>query len=133
MSYLLDTNICIYYLKGTYPALRDKMLSVHPSDIKIPAVVKAELLYGAEKSVKRDENMAKAYAFLMPFEIAPFGDAASVYYSSIRASLEKEGKPIGPNDLFIAAIAQAEKAVLVTNNIKEHQRISGIRLENWIE
>jgi tRNA(fMet)-specific endonuclease VapC len=109
------------------------MMSVHPSDIKIPAVVKAELLYGAEKSTKRNENISKATAFLMPFEIVPFDDDASVCYSAIRAFLEKAGTPIGPNDLLIAAITKARGAVLVTNNMKEYERIPEIQLENWIE
>ena len=133
MSYFLDTNMCIYFLKGTYPVLLPKILSLHPSEIIIPAVVKAELIYGAEKSLKRDENIRKITAFLLPFEIAPFGDSATFHYGKIRTSLEKSGMLIGPNDLFIAATVLAENGILVTNNIKEFSRIPGLRLENWIE
>lgn len=133
MSYFLDTNICIYFLKGLYPALLSKMLTTRPSDIKIPAVVKAELLYGAEKSLKRNENLQKVSSFLFPFEITPFGDSAAVYYSKIRAKLEISGSPIGPNDLLIAAGVLAENGILITNNTREFNRIPELFLENWIE
>ena len=132
MNYYLDTNICVYFLKGLYPALLSKILSLHPSDIKIPAIVKAELFYGAEKSAKREENIQKITAFLSPFEIAPFGNSAAIYYSQIRSSLEKSGSLIGPNDLLIAATTLAENGILVTNNTKEFSRIPELRIENWI-
>ena len=131
MSYLFDTNICVYFLKGLYPVLPTKMLSVQPVDIKVPAIVKAELLYGAEKSIRRAENLEKISAFLYPFEIIPFNDAAAVFYGTIRAYLEKKGQPIGPNDLIIAATALANNAVLITNNTKEFARIPELKLENW--
>ena len=133
MNYFLDTNTCIYFLKGTYPALLTKMLSLRPADIKIPAIVKAELVYGAEKSLKRDENLDKIMAFLLPFEIVPFGDSSVLHYGKIRLLLEKSGTPAGPNDLFIAATVLAVNGILVTNNRKEFSRIPGLRLENWIE
>jgi len=133
MSYFLDTNICIYFLKGTYPGLLSKIMSFQPADIKIPAIVKAELLYAVEKSSKRDENLNKVSAFLMPFEIAAFGDFAAVHYGQIKTSLKKSGTTIGPNDLLTAATVIAEKGILVTNNIKEFSRIPGLSLENWTE
>lgn len=131
MKYFLDTNTCIYFLKGIYPSLLAKMLSVQPSDIKIPAVVKAELIYGVEKSVRRNENMETLAAFLLPFEVAPFADSAAACYAKIRAQLEKLGLPIGPNDLLIAATVIAEQGILVTNNTKEFSRIPELNLENW--
>ena len=133
MSYFLDTNICIYFLKGTYPGLLSKIMSFQPADIKIPAIVKAELLYAAEKSSKRDENINRVSAYLMPFEIAAFGDLAAVQYGQIQVSLEKSSTPIGPNDLLTAATVMAEKGILVTNNTKEFSRIPGLSLENWTE
>ena len=132
MSFYLDTNICIYFLKGTYPTLLTKMLTLRPSDIKIPAIVKAELIYGAEKSIKRDENLEKVSSFLLPFEIIPFDDDAADYYGFIRADLEKKGTPIGPNDLLIASTALSKDGILVTNNTKEFERVQNLRLENWI-
>ena len=133
MKYFLDTNMCIYYLKGAHPPLLTKMRSHNPDDIKIPAIVKAELVYGAEKSVHHKENLEKVNAFLLPFEIVPFGDAAASAYGKIRAGLEKAGSPIGPNDLLIAAAVLAENAILVTNNEREFNRVSGLLMENWVQ
>jgi len=132
MNYCLDTNICIYFLTGKYPALFDKMMSYSPNDIKIPAIVKAELIHGAEKSIKRDENIKKIAAFLLPFEIMPFDEKCADYYGKIKATLEKNGTLIGPNDLLIAATVVAQNAILVTNNMNEFNRIEALHTENWI-
>jgi len=132
MTYFLDTNMCVYYLKGVYPIIISKLLSLKPIDVKIPSIVKAELLYGVEKSVQRDNNVQKIEAFLLPMEIIPFGNSAAIQYGRIRAALEKSGMVIGPNDLIIAATVLAENGILVTNNVKEFNRIPELRLENWI-
>jgi len=132
MTFCLDTNICIYFLTGKYPALLTNMLLHKPGDIKIPAIVKAELIYGAEKSLKRDENINKVESFLLPFEIIPFDNAASYYYGRIKIKLSQRGLSIGPNDLIIAATALSADAALVTNNTNEFSRVDGLRLENWI-
>ena len=132
MKYFLDTNICIYFLMGKYPVLIRKMMSFNPNDIKIPAIVKAELYHGAEKSLKRDENMDKINAFLLPFDIVSFDDEATNYYGKTKAALEKIGMLIGPNDLLIVATVLAKNAILVTNNINEFKRVKGLCVENWI-
>ncbi len=131
MKYLLDTNICIFYLKGIYPKIRDKLLSKNPEDIKIPTMVKAELFYGAEKSRNRKENTEAVEKFLLPFEILPFGDAEALVYGRIRAGLEAEGVPIGPNDLIIAAAALVADGILVANNVKEFSRIPSLHIQDW--
>lgn len=131
MKYYLDTNICIYFLKGMYINLLDRIISNKPDDIKVPSIVKAELLYGAEKSQKREENMKKVYNFLLPFEIVPFDDICAVEYSKIRAELERAGNAIAPNDLIISAIVLSRGGTLITNNEKEFCRIPGLLLENW--
>ncbi len=131
MKYYLDTNICIYFLKGMYPNLLKKLLSTSPDDIKITSIVKAELLYGAEKSVKKAENLEKISKFLLPYEIIPFGDNEAIIYSKLRSSLEKKGMIIGPNDLIISAIVISNEGFLVTNNMKEFSRINNLKIENW--
>ena len=131
MSYFLDTNICIYYLKGTFPALKNKMLSHNPAIIRIPALVKAELLYGARKSIREEENMEKITRFLFPFAIAPFDDKAAEAYAELRRQLEQEGSPVGPNDMVIAAIVLANNGTLVTHNTREFSRIKNLPLEDW--
>jgi tRNA(fMet)-specific endonuclease VapC len=133
MKYYLDTNICIYFLKGLYPLLLHKILAHRPDSIKIASIVKAELLYGAEKSRKKEENLDKLNRFLLPYEIVSFDDKAAVRYSGIRAELEKTGVVIGPNDMIIAATVLAGDGILITNNEREFQRVSGLVIENWAQ
>lgn len=131
MKYFLDTNICIYFLKGKYPALLQKIMLHSPEDIKIPSIVKAELLYGAEKSQKMDENIINVNNFLLPFEIVPFDNASAEVYSIIRCNLEKKAVIIGPNDMIIASTVLSKRGCLVSNNEKEFSRISDLIIENW--
>lgn len=131
MKYFLDTNICVYFLKGQNEILKRTIFSVHPSDIKIPSITKAELLYGAEKSQKRDENITRINRFLFPLEIVGFNSEESEEYSKIRADLERKGQIIGPNDILIAAIVKANNGTLVTNNTREFSRVEGLRLIDW--
>jgi len=132
MKYYIDTNICVYYIKGKYTKLLEKLLSKHPNDIKIPAIVKAELIYGAQKSERKEKNEEVIKEFLLPFEIIAFGDKQSVIYGKIRADLEKNGKIIGPNDLLIASIVLSEDGILVTNNEKEFKKVKELKIENWV-
>jgi tRNA(fMet)-specific endonuclease VapC len=129
--HLLDTNICIYLLKGTFPGLRGRLASRSPSSIAVPSVVKAELLLGAYKSSRREATLALLEAFLTPYQILTFGDEESVFYARIRSELEAEGKPMGSNDLLIAAIAVAHGATLVTHNTREFGRVRGLAWEDW--
>jgi tRNA(fMet)-specific endonuclease VapC len=129
--HLLDTNICIYLLKGAYPSLRGQFASRSPSSIALPSIVKAELLLGAYKSNRREATLAVLDAFLAPYRILPFGDEESVFYARIRSELEAEGKPMGANDLLIAATALARGATLVTRNTREFGRVKGLAWEDW--
>lgn len=131
MKYYLDTNVCIYFLKGLFPQLKNKILSVNPDTISIPAIVKAELLYGAEKSKKKEENLKKLSQFLLPFKIESFTDDETVLYAEIRNKLEKKGNIIGPNDLLIASIVLSHNGTLITNNTKEFSRIINLQIEDW--
>jgi tRNA(fMet)-specific endonuclease VapC len=129
--YFLDTNTCIYFLNGQSERIKNKILSTPPIEIKIPVIVKAELLLGAFKSAKKDSNTAKLEAFLQPFEVVAFSDQMSYTYADIRSKVEKAGKPVGPNDLLIAAIVILSQGVLITNNIAEFEHIDGLVAENW--
>lgn len=133
MIYTLDTNTCIYFLNGKYESIKERLMSLPPDRIKIPAIVKAELLFGAFKSNRREETVEKVEQFLSPFEIISFGDKAAYEYGSIRLALEISGNPIGPNDLIIAAITIAENATLVTHNVSEFSRVSKLKFEDWVK
>ena len=131
MTYFLDSNICVYFLKGSFPALRRRLLSHRPAEITIPSLVKAELLYGAYKSQRSSQNEQAVNQFLLPYSIAPFGDSETTHYAQIRATLESAGTPIGPNDMIIAAIARANEGVLVTHNTSEFSRVPDLSFEDW--
>ena len=130
-TYYLDSNICIFYLRQPFGCLADKINSLDPECIKIPAIVKAELLVGAEKSRRRKETLEETLIFCKPFEIVPFDESIVRTYAKIRAALELKGQKIGSNDTIIAATALARGGVLVTNNTKEFGRIDGLQLEDW--
>lgn len=109
-----------------------KHLKVHgPQKIMIPSLVKAELLYGAEKSKRKKQTLEKINTFLEPYKIISFNDKASSFYTSIRSRFETQGKAIGPNDLIIAATVMARDGILITSNVKEFKMIRNLRTENW--
>ena len=131
MDYYLDSNIIIYSLKGTYPSIEGYMRDLAANKIKVPALVKAELLLGAEKSSIKKKVIQAVEHFLEPFEIVPFDDACCEHYAKARASLEKKGLLIGPNDLIIASSVLSHQGCLVTHNTKEFSRVKGLIVEDW--
>ncbi|EMJ90024.1 type II toxin-antitoxin system tRNA(fMet)-specific endonuclease VapC [Leptospira meyeri] len=132
MNYFLDTNICIYFLKGINVKIENNIKKLNPNRIKIPSIVKAELLLGALKSQNPKKNRDIVLDFVDPFEIIGFNDVESEIYSEIRSNLELKGLPIGPNDLIIASIVLNNNGILVTNNEKEFSRIQSLKIENWV-
>ncbi len=132
MKYLLDTNICIYAIKHRPPSVLKKLMSLNADDVAIASITNAELVYGAYKSQKVEQNLEAISLFLSPFTILDFGGSAVKSYGQIRSTLEKQGEIIGANDLIIAAQAMAQNYILVTNNEKEFSRINGLIVENWV-
>ena len=132
MTHFLDTNICIYHLNGSAPGLSAILEQTPPSSIGIPSMVAAELIFSAEKSVKREHNLKRIELFLSLYDIIPFESKAAQIYGAIRCNLERRGRIIGGNDLIIAATVLAHEGILVTNNTEEFSRINGLRLEDWM-
>jgi tRNA(fMet)-specific endonuclease VapC len=132
VNYFLDTDICIEYMRRGAPSLAEKLLLCVPSNIKLPSVVVAELIYGAKKSLKREQTSSQLKTFLKPLEIVPFDERAAECYGDIRVSLELEGNIIGGNDMMIAAIVSSRDSILVTRNTREFSRVKSLRIENWI-
>ena len=130
LTYLLDTNTCIYIMNRRPPHVAEKFAQYAPDAIGISSMTLAELRYGVSKSGSA-RNMAVLEAFIAPLEILPFEAAATRPYAEIRAALEKQGTPIDGMDLLIAAHALALEATLVTHNTREVARIAGLKLENW--
>lgn len=131
MKYLLDTNACIGVLTNRVPPLVERWKRTLPSQVRLCSVVKAELLFGAEKSTRRDRVHEQLQRFFARFKSMPFDDAAAQTYGLLRAALEKDGQPIGPNDMLIAAIAVANDLTLVTHNTAEFSRVPGLSIEDW--
>ena len=130
--YLLDTNICIYFMKNMYPELTEKLLSTDPASLLISSVTVYELEYGAEKSNWGEKSRQRLALFLAPFKILPFTADDAVTAGKIRACLEKQGKPIGPYDIQIAAQAFTRDITLVTHNTGEFSRVPKLKLEDWV-
>jgi len=129
--YYIDSNTYIYFDKNVSQNLTSKLLSVDTVNIKIPSIVAAELRLGVEKSSKKDFNSGRLEQFLSLYEIIPFDDEASKCYAEIRATLERSGNIIGPNDLIIAATVLSNNGILITRNTNEFSRVNNLKLENW--
>jgi tRNA(fMet)-specific endonuclease VapC len=131
LTYLLDTNICIYLIKSQSRSLIARVQREPLEEIGISSLTVAELEYGAAKSRRPTDTRIALVEFLSPFRIVDFSESAAYEYGRVRAELERTGQIIGPMDLLIAAHALAENAILITNNEREFRRVSGLRLENW--
>ena len=133
MKYLLDTNICIFVINNKPAQVRRKMQGISIGDVGISSVSVSELLYGVARSSQVERNQAALDKFLMPLEILAYDENAARHYGAIRAFLESKGMPIGPMDLMIAAHALSQGLTVVTNNVREFQRVPGLKVEDWTE
>lgn len=131
LRYLLDTNIVIYVLKRR-PIEVLTIFNANASRMAISSITLAELLHGAEKSTRTSENLAAIEDFCSRLDVLPYGTKAAQHYGAIRAALEKQGQPIGVNDLHIAGHARSEGLTLVTNNTSEFVRVPALEVENWV-
>ena len=130
LRFLLDTNIAIYVIKRR-PLVALALFNQHAGSMAISSITLAELLHGAEKSQDAVRSMAVVEDFCSRLEVLPYGPKAAQHYGSIRAALERKGLPIGVNDLHIAAHARSEGLTLVSNNLREFERVDALLLANW--
>ena len=130
--YLLDTNICIYIQRQKPEEVLARFQKLKPGDAAISVITWGELLYGAEKSQQRKKALQLLEEFKTLVPVLPIPENAGKTYGAIRASLESQGKPIGNNDLWIAAHAKAATLTIVTNNEQEFQRVPGLKVQNWV-
>jgi tRNA(fMet)-specific endonuclease VapC len=130
--YLLDTNICIY-IKNHRPAeVLARFSKLPPGKVAMSAVTYGELCCGAKKSSKPKETRQILEHLISLIPVLPLDESVSMHYGKIRQQLQASGKPIGNNDLWIAAHALAGKLILVTNNLAEFERVPGLKVENWV-
>jgi tRNA(fMet)-specific endonuclease VapC len=131
LTYMLDTNICIYVMKNFPPNLLEKF-NATAEQLCISSITLGELHYGAEKSVRRADNLNAIQQFVARLDVLAFGAKAAAHYGQLRAELERAGNPCGPHDLQIGGHARSEGLIIVTNNMREFSRMPGMRVENWV-
>jgi tRNA(fMet)-specific endonuclease VapC len=131
LTYMLDTNICIYVIKEHPESLRAKF-NAQADQLCISSITLGELHYGAEKSARRDVNVAGIERFVARLDVLPFDAGAAVHYGQLRAELERAGRPAGALDMQIGGHARSRGLVVVTNNLREFSRMPGLRVENWV-
>lgn len=130
-KYLIDTNTCIYYIKGKFD-LYNKFEKAGTENCYISEITLAELKFGVENSENRDKNQKNLENFLTGVSILPIFHALDLYAKE-KARLRKAGTPIDDFDLLIGATAVTQNLTVVTNNTEHFKRIRGIQLENWTE
>lgn len=131
LKYMLDTNIAIYVIKRR-PVDLLGVFNQHAGQMCISSITLAELLHGVEKSSMPDRNLLQVEDFVSRLEVLSYGDKAAAHYGDIRADLERKRMPIGVNDLHIAGHARSEGLTLVSNNVREFERVVALRLLNWV-
>lgn len=132
MIVMLDTNTCIALIKRKPLHTLQKFDEYQIGDIGISAVTLAELRYGVAKSQQQAKNQSALDEFILPLEVAAFDEQSTAAYGKLRAVLEKAGTPIGPLDTMIAAHALNLGAALVTNNLREFNRVPGLVVMDWV-
>lgn len=132
LKYLLDTNIVIYTIKSR-PRIARERFAQHQGQMGISSVTLMELVYGAEKSAQPERNLRDIEGLCARLDVLPYDAAPATHTGQIRAELGRLGTPVGPYDQMIAGHARALGLILVSNNLREFQRILGLRLENWID
>jgi len=132
IKFMLDTNICIYTINNKPTTVRDNFIK-HHSQLCISSVTLMELIYGAEKSAAPEKNLEVLEGFVARLQVLPYDNAAAEHTGQLRAELAKLGQPIGPYDQMIAGHARSLGLIVVTNNLKEFNRVPGLRLLDWTE
>ena len=131
MKYLLDSNICIHFLRGKYNVI-EKLNEVGIDNCAISEITLAELVFGAEKSDNPKKNHKLIEKFIGQLSILPIFDAIQTYGKE-KARLQSEGKMISDFDLLIGCTSIENELIMVTENVKEFERIKGIKIENWVK
>lgn len=128
---MLDTNICIYTMKNKPEEVRQAFNRYH-THMCISSVVLMELVFGAEKSTQPQQALAAVEGMAARLSVLDFDESAAYHTGQIRAELQQAGTPIGSYDCMIAGHARSKGLIVVTNNLREFDRIAGLRTENWV-
>lgn len=131
MKYLLDTNICIHFFKGKFNLI-EKLEEVELKNCAISEITLAELVFGAENSLTPHKNRDIIEQFSGQVTILPIYDTINLYGKE-KARLRKLGTMISDFDLLIGCTSVEKELIIVTENVREFERINNIRIENWID
>jgi tRNA(fMet)-specific endonuclease VapC len=132
LRYILDTNLCIRVLRDRPQSAR-RRFNENAEGLCISTIVLTELLHGAARSARPIEKRRAVEDFAARLNVLPFDEAAADHAADIRADLEKKGMPIGAYDLLIAGHARSRGLAVITGNLREFQRVDGIRCEDWLD
>lgn len=133
IRYMLDTDACIALIKHRPEGMRNRLIHLAPDEVGVSSIVTAELWFGVSRSQKKRRNKEALNDFLNYITVLDWPGAAAPLYGNIRSMLRKKGTPIGAMDLLIASHSLFLEAILVTNNMREFERVPGLRIENWEE
>ena len=131
LRYLLDTNLCIRVLRDRPPEVRERF-NLEADSLCISTIVLTELLHGAAKSGRPEHNRTEVERFASRLDVLAFDDAAAGHAADIRATLERQGQPIGGYDLLMAGHARSRGLTVITGNLSEFGRVEGLRCEDWL-
>ena len=130
MTFLLDTDTCVYWLRGQ-PAVQARLAAVSIEELSISVITLAELRYGADCSTGRDANHRAIDDFVSGVTVLPVDASIARVFGEIKADLRRQGKLIEDFDLLLAATALANGLTLVTNNVAHFERVAKLPLSNW--
>ena len=132
IKFMLDTDTCTYAINRK-PVHLKRLFNAHIGQLCMSSVTWGELICGAEKSKAVERNLEQLEGFGARLEILPFDEKSAVQFGQVKAELELQGTLICCYDMMIAGHARSQGLILVTNNVKEFERVPGLRVENWVE
>jgi tRNA(fMet)-specific endonuclease VapC len=128
---MFDNDVCIDVMRGLSPSIRARLERMSPEEVAVSSIVAGELWTGVSKSTQPERSRTAINAFLAYVSVLDWPAEAAPTYGDLRAQLESSGRSIGAMDLLIAAHALHERAILVTRNLSEFRRVSGLKIESW--
>ncbi|HJN49125.1 MAG: tRNA(fMet)-specific endonuclease VapC [Pseudomonadales bacterium] len=131
LKYMLDTNIVIYTMRNKPKEVREAFAK-HQGQMCISSVSYMELIYGAERSTDTKRNLFEVEGLAARLDVLNYDETAAIHSGQLRAELATAGTPIGPYDQMIAGHCRSLGLILVTNNVREFDRVPGLRVENWV-
>jgi tRNA(fMet)-specific endonuclease VapC len=132
-TYLVDTDIIIYWLRGKHPQISQKIEEIDSNALRLSAITVAELYFGAHNSSKPQENLQLLEELLAEVQVIPFEVSTAAVFGQVKTQLRQSGYTISDSDIFIAATALAHGMILVTNNEKHFGLVARLMIENWMK